>query len=184
MRTTVIGAFSDTASAEHVVDMLADQGFHSSDIGVIAKEGVIKQPLGDAEVAPAGARVAEGAVSGATAGGVIGGLAGLVIGLTAITIPGLGALLIGGPIAAALGLTGAAATTVSAATTGALAGGLIGALGGLGLSKEAAQVYEERVKSGGVVLVVPVKDEMQADMVEEILESGGAEDVTRANAPA
>lgn len=178
MSRTVLASFDNTAEAEKVVDALNRRGISSRDIGVIAKEGVVTEPIGATEENPAGARVTEGALSGATAGGVIGGLAGLILGLSAITIPGLGALLIGGPIAAALGLTGAAATTVSGATTGAVAGGLIGALSGLGVPRDVAQRYEDRVREGGVILAIPAATEADAEEIRDMLENSGASDVT------
>ena len=116
------------------------------------------------------------AVSGATTGGMIGGIAGLLVGIGAITIPGLGAILIGGPLAAALGLTGAAATTVTGALTGALAGGLVGGLVGLGVPEEDARVYEDRVKSGAILVAVPLRDANE-ESVRGILEDNGAERV-------
>jgi uncharacterized membrane protein len=98
------------------------------------------------------------------------------VGIGAIAIPGIGAVLIGGPLAAALGLTGAAATTVSGATTGALAGGLIGALTGLGVSDSDAKVYEESIKSGGVLVAVPAQHTDTADAT-TVLEKHGAQQV-------
>lgn len=161
---TVIGVFSTKSAAEKALSELEKAGNDVKSMSVIATEEVRTKVDGSGPV--------DGAVSGATTGGLIGGLAGLLVGLGAIVIPG--GLLIGGPLAAALGLTGAAATTVSGAATGALAGGLVGALANLGLSKETAEVYEQRVKAGGVVLAVATSDPEEA---RSIMNDRGAEEV-------
>jgi hypothetical protein len=152
MADTVFGVFSDRDNAESAINDLESAGYNAKDISIIMKDADEAQVIHD----NTGASVAGGAASGATTGGIIGGITGLLIGIGAIAIPGVGAFLIGGPIAAALGLTGAAATTVSGAATGALAGGLLGALMGLGVPEEDARVYEESVKSGAILVAVPV----------------------------
>lgn len=172
MARMVLGVFTRRDQAENAISKLEDSGFKTKDISVVMKDQAVAEDISH----DTGASVAEGAASGATAGGVIGGLAGLLVGLGAITIPGLGAILIGGPIAAALGLTGAAATTVSGAMTGALAGGLVGVLVGLGIPEEDAKVYEERVKSGAILLAVPTTASTEDD-AREILETYGADQV-------
>jgi hypothetical protein len=164
-----LGIFTDRLSAESAISILSKEGFGTEEISIITKEKV--------ENGNAAGAVAEGAVSGATAGGILGGLAGLLVGIGAVTIPGIGALLIGGPLAAALGLTGAAAVTVSGVATGALAGGFVGALMGLGLPEEQARVYEEKVKSGAVILAVSARDATNQSRVREILTQAGADQV-------
>lgn len=171
MAGVVLGVFSDRTAADRAVDDLQGAGFNPKDISIIMKDEVVS---GTGETQGRGENMAEGAVSGATTGGVVGGIAGLLIGVGALAIPGIGGLLIGGPIAAALGLTGAAATTVSGAVTGALAGGLVGALVGLGVPEEEAQVYEQRVKEGAVLIAVPTASDNNVD-VRSIIESHGAE---------
>lgn len=151
MAKMIFGIFAERDNAEKAINELETEGFDPKDISVVM------QNQDDAKVIEnnTGASVAGGAAAGATTGAVIGGLAGLLIGIGAIAIPGIGAILIGGPLAAALGLTGAAATTVAGATTGALAGGLIGALVNLGVPEEDAKIYEDRVKSGAILIAVP-----------------------------
>jgi uncharacterized membrane protein len=151
MAKTVIGVFHDRNRAEEAINKLDGMGYNPKDISIVMRD----HKEGEEFASDTGTNVAGGAVSGATAGGLIGALAGLLVG-TGI-VPGLGALLIAGPIAAALGLTGAVATTVSGAVTGAVAGGLIGALTGLGVSDEDAQMYEESVREGGILVMVPAR---------------------------
>jgi len=144
-----LGIFSDRTSAEAAVNQLEQTGYNTKEISIITRDTAVQTHTQDA-----GDSMAAGAAEGITTGGVIGGLAGLLIGIGALTIPGVGAILIGGPISAALGLTGAAAATVSGAVTGALAGGLVGSLVGLGVPEETAHIYEESIKTGGVLVAV------------------------------
>lgn len=177
MLKTVIGVFEYRPDAEAALTQLEDNGYRAQDISVIMRDSVVNAETTDNT--NTGADVAGGALSGATTGAVIGGLAGL---LTAFAIPGLGALLIGGPIAAALGLTGAAATTISGAATGAVAGGILGGLMGLGLPREQAAMYEERIKAGAILLAIPARENMEAE-VEGILADNNATDVTAVAVP-
>lgn len=174
--TMVLGVFSNRKEAEEAIDALESKGYNPKDISIVMKDTKEARDMAEST----GTNMATGAVSGATTGAVVGGLAGLLIGIGALTIPGIGAILIGGPLAAALGLGGAAATTVSGALTGALAGGLVGALVSLGVSEEDAKFYEERVKSGAILVAVnePDDGEMRA---QTIMEENGAEQVRTIN---
>jgi uncharacterized membrane protein len=169
MARVVLGVFEDKLNADDALSHLEREGFDTKDISIIMRDS-------DGEVSGRGSNVLGGAVGGATTGGVLGGLAGLLIGVGAIAVPGIGALLIGGPIAAAIGLTGAAATTVSGAVTGALAGGLVGSLVGLGIPEEDARLYEERIKSGAILLAVPTSENKE-DLVMDIMDRYGADQI-------
>ena len=85
--------------------------------------------------------------------------------------------MIGGPLIAALGLGGAAATTASGALTGALAGGLIGALVGLGVPEDQAKIYDERVRSGDILVTVPVRNSNDKAVM-TIMENNNAQNVS------
>jgi hypothetical protein len=167
----VIGVFKDTVSAEKAITELRQMDIDDNNISY-----VFQNRQGNVEHANAAGEAAKdttaGAVSGATAGGIIGALAGLAVANG--VLPGLGTLFVAGPLATALGLTGAAATTAAGAMTGAAAGGLIGALTGLGASKEDAEMYENRVK-GGDILVTATTTE--AGDARAILERNGAEEI-------
>jgi hypothetical protein len=170
MPDVLLGVFTDRKHAELAIADLKDAGYDPQEMSVVMTDQGEAQQLEN----NAGVRAVSGAAEGAVAGGVVGALAGLLVGIGALTIPGLGAVFVAGPLAAALGLTGAAATTVSGATTGAVAGGLLGALVRIGIPEETAQVYEERVRDGGVLLAVPVRGGTDA---ETILRSHGADQI-------
>lgn len=170
----IIGVFPTHREADLAINDLKDAGFSVEDLSVITKktdlEGIEYRSSGT------GSEVVERTVSGAATGGVLGGLAGLLIGLGVLVIPGIGALLIGGPIAAALGLTGAAATAASGVVTGAVAGGLVGALTTLGIPEEDARTYEEGIRGGGILLMVPVREDNE-DEARRILEDHNADNI-------
>lgn len=166
-----LAVFASEAQAEEAVGELERAGYDPKEISIMMKDTGYASKGGIASTS-----VGEGAVSGVATGGVLGGIAGLLIGIGAIAIPGIGGVLVAGPLAAALGITGAAATTVSGAVTGALAGGVVGGLVGLGVPKDTAMMYEERLKEGGVLLAVPSRD-VDADHAVEILKAHGADQV-------
>lgn len=168
----VIGVFQNPRDAEDAILRLQEVGYDPKSISVIMQNRDKAYEFAEAT----GSQVTEGAVAGATTGATIGALAGLLVGIGAIAIPGIGALLIGGPLAAALGLTGAAATTLSGAATGALAGGLVGSLVGLGVPEDDAQIYEERIREGGVLLALPATEYHSEEAI-RILQDFGADQV-------
>jgi hypothetical protein len=172
MNKTVLGVFTDRGEAEHAIEEFEVKGYNPKDISIIMKD---KKEAHNVAF-KTGVSVAESTVSGAATGGVLGGLAGLLIGIGAIAVPGIGALFIGGPIAAALGLTGAAATTVSGALTGALAGGVVGILVGIGIPEDDARIYEQHIKEGGILVLVPARLGEEDD-VRAIFSSHGAEQI-------
>jgi uncharacterized protein YcfJ len=177
---TIIGVFNEQSYAQEAIAELQRRDFSPEDISVIMKDKTID---GGTEISrDLSGGVTKGAASGVTTGAVLGGLTGLLVGVGAFVIPGLGAFLVGGPLAAALGLTGAAATTVTGAATGAVAGGVIGALMGLGLTREEATTYEQRIRSGALLLAVPALEE-QEDEVVRILERFNATDLTSVSVP-
>lgn len=143
MRTITIGLFPNITRAEEAIKELKDLGVPDEDISFIYKDatGTVESDNS----------VGEGTMKGAAGGAAIGAIAGLIVANG--ILPGLGTLFVAGPLATALGLTGAAATTVAGATTGAVAGGLIGGLVSLGVDKEDATLYEERVSKGEILVV-------------------------------
>lgn len=166
METTTVAIFKDRMDAEAAINELRTFGIADADISyVYSSDGHVVHADG-------GGSVGESAASGATTGAILGAIAGLVVANG--VLPGLGTLFVAGPLAAALGLTGAAATTAAGAMTGLVAGGLVGALAGLGVSKEDATIYEERVKRGGILLTAR---SMNAAGVMDIFKKYNAEEI-------
>lgn len=168
---SVLALFSDVASVNAAIDMLRSQGYTDDVISVVTKKDTIATNEFNIDHDSM-----HGIKEGAKMGGAIGGILGLLAGIGAITIPGLGVLLISGPLATALGLTGVAGATATGALTGALAGGLVATLKELGIDETQAKMYEERVKSGAILLGVAVEDNQVSD-IENALKESGADDV-------
>lgn len=177
---TVIGVFDEQPYAEESIAELTDRGYDAEDMSVLMKDRTVD--AGTEMTKDVSGGLAKGATSGVATGAVVGGIAGLLVGMGALVIPGIGAFLVGGPLAVALGLTGAAATTVTGAATGAVAGGILGALMGLGLTREEAAAYEERIRAGALLVAIPVTAE-QEDEVRSILERFNATDITSVSVP-
>ena len=177
MAKTVVGIFKNRDSAEAAIDELQTLGYDSKNMSVIMKD-YRKTPTFKAK----GVKIAGGAAAGATTGAVVGGITGLLVGIGTIAIPGIGPLLIAGPLATALGLTGTAAATVTGAATGALAGGLLGSLIALGIPEKDARVYEEYIRAGGILLVVPTRN-IREEEAEDILKGHNAVDVKALELP-
>ncbi len=174
LNKTLAGLFASRSEADAAVDELKMHGVSSEDVSVVVKDGVVDRRAGTTTAEEGLAATGAGAASGAA----VGGLIGLLAGVAALAIPGVGALFVAGPLAASLGLTGAAATAVSGAVTGALAGGLLGALTGLGLSDEDAELYENRIKEGDVMVAVTPSDANIAEQeVKSIFTKHGAEEI-------
>jgi hypothetical protein len=85
---------------------------------------------------------------GAIAGGAVGSYAGLLVGLGLLVVPGFGPVL----------LTGAAATVIATAFSGGLigaaAGSLVGGLVGLGIPKDQAEIYGDRINQGDYLVII------------------------------
>lgn len=155
----IFGIFANSDDVGEAVAELKESGY---DVSIISRDrsGDIKETDANDTTTD----VAEGAV----AGGVVGGIAGLLAGAVGLAIPGIGPLFVVGPLVASWGLTGAA--------LGALTGGLVAALTKSGVPEEIARGYEERVKTGDVLISVDTDEE--DDDVIAILEKHNAEEVT------
>jgi hypothetical protein len=139
-RDTVVAVFDQRDDARDAINELKDVGFRGDDIGLVAREANDAGAMAE----ETGTRAGEGAATGAVAGGVLGGLGGFLVGMGALVIP------VVGPVSAA----GAFATALGGAAIGAGVGAIAGALIGMGIPKEEADWYEERVKAGGWLVTV------------------------------
>lgn len=159
MAELVAGLFSDSKKAGEAVADLKQRGF-TDDISLIAKnfndEGVnshqIKQDVKD------------GAGAGAVTGGILGALGGLLVGAATLTVPVIGPILAAGPLAAALG----------GGAIGAATGGIVGALVDAGIPDQKAKMYEDRIRSGEVLVTVTVPEDKAAS-VQRILDAHSVE---------
>jgi hypothetical protein len=163
MAKLVTGLFKTRVAAEAAVDALIKRGYTRDDISVLMSDATRTKEFAIAT----GTHAADGAGIGGAVGGAVGAaLAAIAAVGTSIVLPGLG-LVVAGPLAAALAGAGAGGAT----------GGLIGALIGAGIPEYRAKVYESGVRSGGILIGVEAKTDEDADKIEDLLESLGAENV-------
>jgi len=161
MAHTTIALFRSKTDAESAIDDLKSVGADESSISYIYVTGEGEQVSGDgAYHESTGTAVADGVVGGAATGAVVGAIAGLVVANG--VLPGVGTLFVAGPLAASLGLTGAAATTAAGALTGVAAGGIVGAIVGLGATDEEANIYDERIKRGDILVATSSETDAKA----------------------
>ena len=166
-----VGVFDDRHSFQNAVDDLMSAGFDRAELSLLAGKRTIEEKLGhayrrvqeleDAPTVPRAAYVENHSVAeGKT--GVIGGLAyiGAVVGAGA-------AVASGGTLAAA----------VAAAAIAGGGGGLIGGWLAQFLGRDHANVLQEQLDSGGLLLWVHVRDQAHEQRATEILRKNGAEHV-------
>ena len=166
------GTFSSHKEAESALGELRDSGFNMDQISIIgnnvnrssdmagAQQG---EHLNDLKDRDRDNKVGEGAATGAASGGAVGGLTGLLVGLGLVAIPGVGPVMLAGAAATAL------ATTLTGGAIGAAAGSLVGGLVGLGIPKERAKVYSDRVEQGDYLVIVDGTDQ-EIRQAEEIFQ--------------
>jgi uncharacterized membrane protein len=152
------------SQAERIVEELQTAGFSPSEISVLMSDTHGRHDMGHVKATKA----PEGIATGATTGGVVGGVIGLLAGIGALAIPGVGPLIAAGPIMAALSGTAVGATT----------GGLVGGLIGLGIPEIEAKRYEEKLRSGNVLIAVDGCDGDEVDRAKEIFKRYNAEDIS------
>lgn len=163
-------------SPEHAgrayTDLTTKHGYKSDDVSVLMSDETRQRHFGDVKPGTefkTGSKAAEGAGLGGAAGLSVGAvLGGLLAAATSIAIPGIG-LIVAGPLAGAIAGAGA----------GGAAGTLIGALIGAGIPEERAKVYDEGIRSGGIVLGTRARDEAHAAELERDFTTHGGRDILR-----
>lgn len=158
--------FRNRDAAERAWYQLHERGYQSQDVDLLMSEDTRERHFGETTpVTDLGNKAMEGAGTGSAIGGTIGAIAGAIAAIgTTLIVPGIG-LVLAGPIAAALAGAGA----------GGLAGGLIGALVGRGIPEDRAKIYEDDIRSGGILISVKPKSTEDADYLRNSWKSGTAE---------
>ena len=161
MPTTIAGLFNNRDEATKAITKLKDSGY-SDNVSYVAKnlEGdVTKQDVNN-----------DGNTGTEVAAGVgIGALAGALTGAVVAALPAA-PLLLAGPLAIGWGVSGAA--------LGGLSGGLVAALVSLGFEEEKAQLFEDRIMAGEVMITVEVDPNKVSEVV-SIMEQCGVDDLVQ-----
>jgi len=160
----VFGIVSSEVQAERIARSLESEGFSLNDISVLFPDRAGSRDFAHEK----NTKAPEGAAAGAGTGGVIGGGLGWLVGIGSLAIPGLGPFIAAGPIMAALG----------GAALGAAVGGLTGGLVGMGMPELEAKQYEAKLRDGNILISVHTEDGDERDRAKEILERGGARDIS------
>jgi len=163
----VVAVFDERDDAQDAVNDLKDAGFRGEDISLVARD---RDDAG-AMAHETGTKAGEGAAAGAVTGGLLGGLGGFLVGVGALAIP------VVGPVIAA----GAFATALTGAVVGAGVGAIGGALVGMGIPKEEADWYEERVRGGA--WLVTVRSAGRYEEVRRILHDNSGRDYESGRSP-
>jgi hypothetical protein len=144
--------FANNIDAEKAYQFLIEKGYDKADITLIMSEATREKYFANTtheselETAPI-ASAGKGSAIGGSIGVTIGAILGITLAIgTNFVIPGLG-FLVAGPLIA--GLAGAG--------TVGIAGGLIGALTGVGLGEDRAQLYEQNLKNGQILVGIHPK---------------------------
>jgi len=163
MSKLITGIYNSRDKAEQAVDELIRAGFAPEDVSILMSDTT----RGREFAMKRSNKAPEGAATGATIGGVLGAVAAGLAAVASISVPGL-AVVAAGPLVAALTGLG----------VGAAAGGLTGALIGLGIPEHEAKFYKKEIEKGGILVGVYAHDD-RVELARDILDSSGAEKVTR-----
>jgi len=154
--TTTLARFETVEAADRATQALADQGFEPDQIGLLMSDATHRA----IPVRVKDDHSEEGILAGSAVGLIAGGLIGLVAGP-----PGF---VLGGGLAALWG-----------AITGGAAGSLAGMLIGMGIPRDEAQVIEERLEVGEVLVTVTTRDPTRTTLAEVTLNKQGASSTVR-----
>lgn len=156
--TTVLGLFKDTHHASEAIHILRPLGYKTEDISLIyskedfQEEELINFPIGE-KLHPESMRA--GKIGGIT-GAVVGGATGMAATLT-------GGLSLFATIPLVMLITGAS--------------GVLGAYLNAGFTEEIANVVDNKLAEGEVLVLVHAKDRQLAKLAQETLQNLGAEEV-------
>ncbi len=173
MKASVYCTTKTIGQAEAIVDELKLAGFTNNDISAL-----LPDKRGTKDFAHEhNTKAPEGATAGGVAGLGVGAALGWLAGIGSLAIPGVGPFIAAGPIMAALG----------GAAVGTAAGGVIGALVGMGIPEFEAKRYDEKIKTGNILISVHTEDGKQRDVAKDIFKRNHADDISigsEAKAPA
>jgi hypothetical protein len=146
----VVAVYKDTLKAKSAIDRLIASGFPQQNIS-LATASLNNEPAAVKKALELGDQAEKDAVVGAGIGAVIGALGGV----TVVTLAGVG-VVIAGPLAA---------------WTGVVVGGLIGAISGWGVHKDHVARYEQKIKSGHVLVLAHGSDPLKVAAAEKLLQT-------------
>jgi outer membrane lipoprotein SlyB len=144
----VVAVYKDVAQAKAAIDTLIASGFPQTNISLVTaslknEPAAVKRAL----------ELGDNAEKDAAIGAGIGGVIGLLGGATVVSMAGAG-VVIAGPLGA---------------LTGVVVGGLIGAIRGWSVHSDHIPKYEEKIKSGQVLVIAHGNDPAKVAAAEKTL---------------
>src|SRR5687767_652180 len=158
--SVVLGLFDDASAAAAAARELRGLGVPRERVSIVARthdeEGAVAQASG----ASPGAEIEDSAPASR-----LGELGGHLLAAIALVMPGIGPIVADGPLAAGLG-----------EAAGHLAGGVARTLESAGLPRPEADRWEERIRSGAVLVGAHVQ-EPQVDEARDVLSRTGGHEI-------
>lgn len=164
MSTVITGLFENASQATLAIYRLEALGINEADISIVANNSYAKDDFAVDE----GTKAAEGGLIGAASGGVLAAIIGGFTAVGSVATGGAG-LLVAGPLVAAFAAGGA----------GAAIGGTFGAAIGALIPEHEIKFYEDAIEKGSILIGVKYNSDNK-NSIEEVLESAGASNVSKA----
>lgn len=157
MSKTITALYETRTEAELAASRLMSSGIGVDDLSIMMADGTRGREWGISEATKA----PEGAAAGGVTGGALGALIGGLAAVGTIATGGAG-IVAAGPIVAALAGAGA----------GGAAGSVVGGLIGMGIPEHEAQLVEDELEGGKILLGVKAHDD-RVDRVKNVLDETG-----------
>ncbi|WP_405602097.1 MULTISPECIES: hypothetical protein [unclassified Pseudoalteromonas] len=164
MSTVITGLFENASQATLAIYRLEALGINEADISIVANNSYAKDDFAVDE----GTKAAEGGLIGSASGGVLAAIIGGFTAVGSVATGGAG-LLVAGPLVAAFAAGGA----------GAAIGGTFGAAIGALIPEHEIKFYEDAIEKGSILIGVKYNSDNK-NSIEEVLESAGASNVSKA----
>jgi hypothetical protein len=162
----VLGLFSDTTSAAGAARALRALGLPPTQVSIVARSHDAEGEVADSSGASPGSELEDSRPASR-----LGELSAHLIAAVALALPGIGPIVADGPLAAGLG-----------EAAGHLAGGLSRTLERAGVPGHEAEVWQQQVEAGAVLVGAHV-DSGRAASAGDALRANGATRVTQATWP-
>jgi hypothetical protein len=156
----VLALYDDVAATARAARALRELGIARERVSIVARSHDEAGALAEAVDASPGVEIEDSRPAA-----MLGELSAHLLAAIAVVMPGIGPIVADGPLAAELG-----------EAAGHLAGGLAPVLTRAGLSESDASAWEERIKSGALLLGAHTEPALLAS-VQEAVYSSGARDV-------
>lgn len=158
----VLGLFTTESAAASAARALRDLGLPRQRVSIVARTHLVEGTLAAASGASPGTELEDSATAAKA-----GELSGYVLAAMAMVLPGIGPIVAGGPLAADL-----------SETAGHLAGSIAKALTSAGIEGRQADLWEEQVGNGAVIVGAHVGNDQATSALDTLRRHGASEVVS------